>query len=206
MKDMWKGGIHIKLQEIASIQQGINITRVESTNRTENTKEIQVLSLKEFNNVLGVAYRRAKERDSSVFIDEKRLEGLFLTEPGQVVIHLLSQQAVVLPPKYHGLILPLNFVAAKLDVTVDPDYFEWYFNEHRSIRKQIVLATQGSSVATLSVTNLKELEVSFPPIEVQKKIGAITRLTRKKQRLMKEREELQVRQTHQKIHNLLEEY
>ncbi|WP_096186850.1 restriction endonuclease subunit S domain-containing protein [Evansella halocellulosilytica] len=180
------------------------MTRVESKVRHHDNQEFQVLSLKEFNEVLGANYRVTKERSSVIEVKKSRIKKHLLIDPTRVIIHLLSQKAVRFPSDYEGYLIPLNFVALDFDETADPDYITWYFNEHPKMKKQLILATQGSSVTSLSLVNLKDLKVELPDIKKQKQIGKAYRLSKDKQKLQQERISLEQEAIKQKLINVLE--
>lgn len=175
----------IQLQKIASIVQGVNFTRLETTEESIGAQRVKVLTLKEFNESMGLPYRLAQDKKASIWIEQKKLERLRFTEENGIIIHLLSQRVASIPSNYKGLLIPSNFVSINFKEPVDAKFVEWYFNEHAEVRRQFKLATQGSSVSSLSISMLREMEVSLPPIQLQTRIGKIVQAVQQKKGLWK---------------------
>ena len=109
-----------------------------------------------------------------------------------VLIGITSYKAFVIDENYIGRVIPSYFAIVDLDKEkVDPYYFTWYFNEEESVKKQLTIAKQGSSIKSLSVQMLRELEIVIPPIEIQKKIGKIYYLRKLKEKKLYEKEILE---------------
>lgn len=196
----------IQLQEIASIVQGVNFTRVETTEKTLGAKLVKILTLKEFNESMGLPYRLAQDKKASIWIEEKQMDKLRFTEENMVVIHLLTQRVASIPLIYGKLLIPSNFVIIDFQQQVDAKFVEWYFNEHAEVRRQFKLATQGSSVSSLSINMLREMEVSLPPIQLQTRVGKIVQAVQQKKRLIEERMELEDHYIHKLLSVIMEEY
>ena len=176
---------------MASVVQGVNVTRVETKETTLGAKRVKVLTLKEFNESLGLPYRLAQDKKANIWIEEKQMDKLRFTEENMVVIHLLSQRVASIPLIFEKLLIPSNFVIIDFQEQVDAKFIEWYFNEHAEVRRQFKLATQGSSVSSLSINMLREMDVSLPPIQLQTRIGKIVQAVQQKKKLMEERMELE---------------
>ncbi|VEF47522.1 type I restriction modification system protein HsdIA [Bacillus freudenreichii] len=161
--------------------------------------------MQEFNEALNIPYRLDAERVKTVWIEGRHKDKLLYTKKNIVVIHLLTQTALAVPGKYSALLLPSNFVLVELNESVDPPFFEWYFNEHPAIRKQIAKNTQGAVISTLSIATLRELEIQLPLLEKQKKLGKLLQLQRQKNVLVEEKKELEIKLIKQTILNQLGE-
>ncbi|WP_210471669.1 restriction endonuclease subunit S [Sporosarcina sp. 6E9] len=164
-----------------------------------------MFTLQEFNESLNIPYRLDAKRVKTVFIEKQHKNKLHFTKENVVLVHLLTQTALAMPKKHESLLIPSNFVVIEFNSTVDAQFFEWYFNEHPMIRKQIARNTQGAVISTLSIANLRELEVDLPLLEKQRKIGRISQLQRKKNILAKEKMFLERMLIKQTILNQLEE-
>ncbi|QUW20926.1 restriction endonuclease subunit S [Sporosarcina sp. Marseille-Q4063] len=195
----------IQLQEIASVIQGVNLTRVGTSAKTAGAQSVEVLTLKEFNESMGIPYRLEQEKDTRIWIEENQLNKIRFTEENMVVIHLLSQRTTTIPLNYEKLLIPSNFVVVDFQQQVDVKFFEWYFNEHVEVRRQIQLATQGSSVSSLSISMLRQMEMSLPPIQLQMRIGKIVQAVQQKKRLTEERMELEDQYIHELLSVKMEE-
>ncbi|MBD8038725.1 restriction endonuclease subunit S [Solibacillus sp. A46] len=192
----------MKLQEIANLTQGVYLSRIETTKNDPNHVEINLLTLKEFNETLGLSYRMSIEKSSTVFLDHGKVPSTAITDTESLVLHTLTQKVARLPHKYAGLLLTTNFVKIQLPDSVDIDYFEWYFNEHPFIQKQILLGLQGSVISTISLAHLKEINLQLPDIQRQRLLGKVSKLSKHKEQLLKEKIHLQAQLTHQQLVNL----
>jgi restriction endonuclease S subunit len=186
----------IRLSDFAKITQGVIPSRVETFESLEETELVRLLSLREFNEALGVGYRMSTEGHVPIRVLKKKKVELPFTQNDRLIIHLLSQKAVTLPQEDTGLLVTSNFVTVELESGADLYYVEWVFNAHPKVRKQIVQKTQGSIITTLSVAQIRELDIPLTSLNRQKLIGKFARLQKKKERLEKERIELI-----EKLHN-----
>lgn len=196
----------MKLKDIANVVQGVNFARVETNETDPNAIEQKLLTLREFNETIGLPYRLGQDKKTSIWVPKEKCEKLTFTKEGVVIIHLLSQTAAMIPKKYEGILIPSNFVLLEFYQQVDAKFMEWYFNEHPLIRRQLMISTQGTSVSALSINMLREMEVSLPPLETQKVIGKMTGIFKKKKKLMQERMHLEERLIHYQILDKMEEY
>lgn len=196
----------LKLKEIATVIQGVNFSRVETNENDPIAIEKKLLTLKEFNETLGIPYRLVQEKKTSIWIQQSKCEKLTFTKEGMLVVHLLSQTAAMMPKRYEELLIPSNFVVLDFHRPVDAKFMEWYFNEHPFIQRQLMLSTQGTTVSALSISMLREIEVSLPPIEIQQIIGKTTGSFKKKKALVQERINLEEKLIHNRILKKMEEY
>ena len=195
----------LKLKEIATVIQGVNFSRVETNENDLEAIEKKLLTLKEFNETLGIPYRLVQEKKTSIWIQQSKCEKLTFTKEGMLVVHLLSQTVAMMPKRYEGLLIPSNFVVLDFHQPVDAKFIEWYFNEHPFIRRQLMLSTQGTSVSALSIGMLREMEVSLPPMDMQVSIGRIIQAFKKKKALIQEKMELEEQFIHNRILEKMEE-
>ena len=79
-----------------------------------------------------------------------------------------------------------SFIVIKINEenkqTIQPDYLAWFLTHH----KQIKLMHQqqlGTTIPSIGMKQLAELEINIPPIEVQKKIVAVHQLREKEKEL-----------------------
>lgn len=92
-----------------------------------------------------------------------------------------------------------NFIKIELTSDVDAAFFEWYFNEYPSIRKQLSVLSEGTVISLLKLSHLKDLEIDLPPIRKQIIIGKIAQLKKRKESLMTEKRELQQQYIQQRL-------
>lgn len=177
----------MKLRECADVTQGVFTNRVEISNLSEDSVQMQLVTLKEFNHLLGVDYRISQEKDRSIYVNKEKIKQEVLTDTESLVLHTLTQKVVWFPPQYQGLLLTNNFMKISFFEKVDVHFMEWLFNEHPSIQKQIALFTEGSIISSLKLSNVKEIEFVLPNVEKQKILGKIAQLKKRKTALLKRR-------------------
>lgn len=190
------------ISEMAQLYLGTVIKRVE-TNEGDDTQPFKVVTLKNFNEALGEHYRGNVE-EQEIHVPQSNVSKLILVEGQQVVVHLLTRKAVVLPKYCAGYIIPSNFVKVELPADVHPSYFEWYFNNHPENQKQLSMLTQGSVISMFSLKQLKELQINILSIDKQRIIGDIYELRKLKKSLIKEKIELENQLLEEKFINIIE--
>jgi len=147
--------------------------------------------MKEMNESLGLDYRGDNDRVTAIPIEVARLSKLKLASEKMVVVNLISNKAVAIQKEHTGLLIPSNFVVIEWKEHFSPLYFEWYFNEHPTCRKQLLIARQGTSISALSIQMLRELEIVMPPVDKQELIGKMYKGLKKKQALQMEYKQLE---------------
>ncbi|MEK3980629.1 hypothetical protein MKY37_16505 [Psychrobacillus sp. FSL K6-2836] len=181
----------MQLQEVATVTHGVFVSRVETSPEDKAARKVNLYTMKEMNESLGVGYRGDSERVTSIPIEVNKLSKLKLASEKMVVVNLISQKAVAIRAEHSGLLIPSNFVVIEGKGHFSPLYFEWYFNEHPFCRKQLLIARQGTSISPLSIQMLRELEIVMPPLDKQELIGKMYRGVKKKQALQMEQKQLE---------------
>lgn len=181
----------MKLYEIAEFTQGAFTNRLENTTSEDELSKVKPLSLKEFNETLGLTYRMSKERNPEISVPKEKLSPHLLTDTNSIILHIHTQKIALLPEKFTGLLITNNFIKIQLTKYVDEAFFEWYFNEHPSIQKQLAVLCEGTFNSSLKLSHLKDLEVDLPPLEQQITIGKVAQLKKKKKSLLAEKSKLQ---------------
>lgn len=189
----------MQLQDIATVTHGAFLSRVETSPEDTGAQIINLYTMKEMNESLGLGYRGDHERVTSIHVEANRLSKLKLASENMVVVNLLSQKAVAIRREHVGLLIPSNFVVIEWNEPFSPLYFEWYFNEHPFCRKQLITARQGTSISALSIQMLRELEIVMPPADKQELIGKMYRSLKKKQALQMEYKQLEEQFMHYTI-------
>ena len=116
----------------------------------------------------------------------------YLSSAGDVVFSFVSSKAGIVSDLNQGKIINQNF--AKLIIEnehLDKHYLCYALNESSSMKKQMAISMQGSTVPKLTPAILKELEIKLPTIEKQRTIGKAYFFLRKRQALAKKQAELE---------------
>jgi len=199
------GGEHLKLEYISQLIQGVTVNRIEAFELNDESTALETLSLKAFNDALGITYRGIQDK-SEVIVYKQKVHADVLTDANSLIWHSLSQKAVLLPPHYSGLLITNNFIKMKCEESVDLSYLEWVLNEHPLLLKQLAALSAGSVISTLKLSSLRELDIPLPPLEKQKLIGHIARLKKKKASLLKEQLELEQHYIHLQLLEQMKSY
>ncbi|WP_100334126.1 restriction endonuclease subunit S [Bacillus alkalisoli] len=189
----------MKLYEKAQFTQGAFVNRLETFSDNIETLNIRQFSLKQFNETLGLTYRISNEKSAEITVPKEKLSPQLLTDTNSLVLHTHTQKVALLPEKYSGLLLTNNFIKIQLTSDVDLAFFEWYFNEHPSIQKQLSVLSEGTSTSLLKLSHLKDLEINLPSLQKQKTIGKIAQLKKLKNSLLAEKRELEELYIQQKL-------
>ncbi|MED1594132.1 MULTISPECIES: restriction endonuclease subunit S [Bacillus] len=195
----------MKLRECADVTQGVFTNRVETSNLSEDSVQMQLVTLKEFNHLLGIDYRISQEKDRSIYVNKEKIKQEVLTDTESLVLHTLTQKVVWFPPQFEGLLLTNNFMKISFFEKVDVHFMEWLFNEHPSIQKQIALFTEGSIISSLKLSNVKEIELVLPNVEKQTVIGKIAQLKKRKTALLKEKDRLEQLLLHHQMVEIIDQ-
>ena len=111
---------------------------------------------------------------------------------GEVVFSFVSSKAGIVSDVSQGKIINQNF--AKLIIEhdgLDSSYLCYALNESYSMKKQMAISMQGSTVPKLTPSILKELEIKLPTLEKQRTIGKAYFFLRKQQALAKQQAKLE---------------
>lgn len=65
-----------------------------------------------------------------------------------------------------------------------PEYLAWYINLPQT-QKLLALKSQGTNIPLITIATFRNLEIPLPPLEIQQKIAALSRLINKEKELTK---------------------
>ena len=85
-----------------------------------------------------------------------------------------------------------SFIVIKLNEenkeTIQPDYLAWFLTHHKQI-KLVHQQQLGTTIPSISMKQLAELEIDIPPIEIQKRIVSVHQLREREKELTSRIEE-----------------
>jgi restriction endonuclease S subunit len=175
----------LKIADIGSVIHGVTLSRIESK-ALEERETYKLFTIQELNEEISMFPN--KTEDKVIEVSKERFDSLYLAKDNMVIIGLTSFKAIAVTNKQIGKVIPSNFAFIELDVNkAEPAYFSWYFNEHSNIEKQLQIAMQGTIIRALSVQMLRELEIILPSLDVQRAVGKVYELNRKKEKLLYEK-------------------
>src|SRR5699024_6480305 len=155
----------MKLEDIVTVKVGKNISRV-------SEKHDLTLATYTYENLmddLDGLVLNSNASDHSVNFSE---QDNHLSKPGEVVFSFVSSKAAIVSDVNKGKIINQNF--AKLIIEhkqLDHSYLCYVLNESHSMKKQMAISMQGSTVRKLTPAILKSLEMKIPNMDKQEKIG-----------------------------------
>ncbi|WP_297132274.1 restriction endonuclease subunit S [Terrisporobacter sp.] len=175
----------MKLEKLGKVNHGLTISRI-AAKPDQQQEEIPLFTMQDLNIEMGNYDLKSEEK--TVSVNKETFDKSLLSKENIVVIGLTVHKSYVIENHHAGKIIPSNFAYIYLDESkIDLNYFTWYFNEHPNIKKQLQVATQGSIIMALSIQMLRELEIDLPSIEIQRKLGEIYKLRRRKEKVLYEK-------------------
>ena len=198
----------MKLSYICTIKTGLVLHRKKAATYDDVQIHYKLLSLKAFNNSTSLD---SDYIDS--FMASEELDGSYLSQVGDIVVRLRAPiQAVYIDEDSKGLIVPslMSIIRLKDDTMIDAEYLAYYLNSsgvQRSLQKKI----KGTTIPMVKTTDLNDIDVVLPPIQVQKDLVAYLKLSEKeihlleqlkekKANLSKELLDTMIQQTKEKTH------
>lgn len=152
----------------------------------EKYNSYTVFTMQDLSRETGQYGIRQEIQKANICVD--KFDSSFLSKIDMVVIGLTSYKAMVIDEKQEGKLITSNFAIIEFDKNkIDPFYFTWYFNEHSEIQKQLAIAMQGTIIRALSIQMLRELEIHLPSLDIQRKMGKVYKLRKRKEKLLFEK-------------------
>lgn len=177
----------MKLEDIVTIKIGRNLSR----GSEKNDLTLVAYSFEDLINDLDGSFLDSQASSYTGISSHK--EG-YLSSAGDVVFSFVCSKAGIVSDLNQGKIINQNF--AKLIIEhdqLDSSYLCYALNESYSMKKQMAISMQGSTVPKLTPAILKELEIKLPSIEKQRTIGKAYFFLRKRHALAKKQAELEER-------------
>lgn len=175
----------MKLEDIVTVKIGRNLSR----GNEKNDFTLVAYSYEDLMNDLEGLFL---DSQASSFSGNSNHKDSYLSSAGDVVFSFVSSKAGIVSDLNQGKIINQNF--AKLIIEhdhLDSSYLCYALNESYSMKKQMAISMQGSTVPKLTPAILKELEFNLPSIEKQRTIGKAYFFLRKRQALAKKQAELE---------------
>lgn len=180
----------MKLEKLGKVNHGLTTSRI-TAKPDEQQEEIPLFTIQDLNIEMG-SYD-LKSEGKTITVSKNNFDKNLLSRENAIVVGLTVHRACVIEKHHVGKIIPSNFAYMYLDESkIDSNYFTWYFNEHPNIKRQLQIAMQGAmGIKALSVQMLRELEIELPSIEIQRKLGKIYELRRRKEKALYEKNVLE---------------
>jgi len=109
----------------------------------------------------------------------------------------LNNFAVVYHTRIGKAVASSSFIVIRIDIdylnSIQPDYLAWFITHHNQI-KLMHQQQLGTTIPSISMKQLGELEIDIPSIDVQNKIVAVQRMREKEKELTTQIEKYKDRQ------------
>ncbi|MFF2092703.1 hypothetical protein [Paenibacillus sp. NPDC058174] len=193
----------LNLADYGNVVQGANLSRVQATPGLSSVM-LMLYSMKEMNESLGNE-NRSHDKPQEILVSENKAKELPVTDENMVLLNLISHRAATVRLEYMGRLVPSNFAIIRVNEALYAPYLEWYLNESPESRKYLSEATQGTTVAALSIQKLRALPMVVPSFKEQKIIGDVYRSLLNKKRLLMQRTYLEEKSINQQLWSYLQE-
>lgn len=175
----------MKLEDIVTVKIGRNLSRGNEKN------DLTLVAYSYEDLIIDLDGSFLDSQLNSYCGNSKQDDG-YLSNTGDVVFSFVSSIAGIVSDLNKGKIINQNFAKLIIDYDqLDSSYLCYALNESYSIKRQMAIFMQGSTVPKLTPAILKELEIELPSIEKQQTIGKAYLSLRKRQALVKKQAELE---------------
>ncbi|MCY9514054.1 restriction endonuclease subunit S [Paenibacillus apiarius] len=175
----------MKLEDIITVKIGRNLSR-------GSEKNDQTLIAYSFEDLINDLDGLFLDSQASSYSGNPNYNEGYLSRVGDVIFSFVSSKAGIVSDSNQGKIINQNF--AKLIIEhdqLDSSYLCYALNESYSMKKQMAMSMQGSTVPKLTPAILKDLEIKLPSIGKQRTIGKAYFFLRKRHALAKKQAELE---------------
>ncbi|MBX3737399.1 MAG: hypothetical protein KF715_11950 [Candidatus Didemnitutus sp.] len=101
---------------------------------------------------------------------------------------------------FSNAIVGTQFFVLEVDPAVDPHFVAWFLRSER-IRRYFDTRRKGSHVQLIQLTDLAEIDVPLPPLDVQRKLVEFARLTAEERALSARLADLRSRYFDELLHH-----
>lgn len=193
----------MKIDVIGKVTHGATLSRIEAKSY-DDFDTYSIFTMQDLSREIG--QYSGKEEIQKADICKNKFDSLYLSKINMTIIGLTSYKSIVINENHNNKLITSNFAMIEFDESkVDPFYFTWYFNEHPEIQKQLTIAMQGTIIRALSIQMLRGLDIPLPPLSIQRKIGRMYKLKKRKEKLLFERSILENELYNQLMINKLKE-
>ncbi|MBA1392413.1 hypothetical protein EQ500_00625 [Lactobacillus sp. XV13L] len=112
-----------------------------------------------------------------------------LLAAGDLVVNTMTNQTAVVSPRSVGKVIPQHITKLNFIESGDVWYLCYLLNEAPAVKRQLYSTMEGTALRRVTVASLKQLEVEFPPLGRQQKLGDLYRLLLIKERLQTEHQD-----------------
>lgn len=172
----------MRLNELATINTGLVTARKQDRMPSNDSLKYKMLNLKAINDKGYIEDYLLED-----FWAKERLKSGYLTRAGDIIVRLTTPFTAILIDKEHiGLIIPSHFVVIRTDSNqILPEYLNWFLNTDK-VRQELYQNLSSTMIGTVKPKVYACLEIDLIPLEEQKKIAELYRLSKKELRLLEQ--------------------
>lgn len=164
------------LEDITEIAIGVVLKRKEAKYKTNNSYEYKVFNLK--------SYEENIEYD--IFYSEENLEN-FVARKGDIIFRMSFPLKVIeVDDKIEGKLINNQYCIIRMvdlhNKIYNIEFIKWFL-ESKNAKRQFEKTLIGSSVKSVPVTKLRQLEIPFLHFEKQKEISKLINAWNKEKKL-----------------------
>ncbi len=162
----------LKLSDRAALSLGLVLKRKQADANEKTHFHYKALTLESFEKDGWLNDNELKDYQSSEKLAER-----YLTKNDDVIIRLSKPHTVIsIKEKHNGFLVPSLFAIVRLeDDSVDSGYLAFLLNS-TEIKRQYSKASLGTTIPTLRVSDIKQIEIILPSLNRQKKIAHFSQL------------------------------
>ena len=156
----------MQLKELVEIRTGLSLDRKRGATYDDFYKKYQAITLKSFGDDI---YLSSKYLDE--FIATEELNPQYLTCVGDIIVRLRApNNAIFITEGYQGLIFPafMSIIRISNKSKVDGEFLAYYLNSNL-VHSKLANKANGTAIPMIKRSDLAELEIELPSIELQKK-------------------------------------
>ena len=172
-----------KISDVAEVQGGIVLSRKEAKTQEESYCSYKRLMLRAFDRTGSIHVS-----DLEDFYACESLDNALFTSKGDVVVRLLSPMyPVYVENNYENILLPSQFAVLRVKdrEVIMPEYLRLWLAQ-KSIQDRVLDLESGTAQKAVKIKTILNLDISIPPLEVQKKAVMIDTLSRRRECLYRE--------------------
>lgn len=172
-----------KISDVAEVQGGIVLSRKEAKTQEESYCSYKRLTLRAFDRTGSIHVS-----DLEDFYACESLDNALFTSNGDVVVRLLSPMyPVYVENNYENILLPSQFAVLRVKdrEVIMPEYLRLWLAQ-KSIQDRVLDLESGTAQKAVKIKTILNLDISIPPLEVQKKAVMIDTLSRRRECLYRE--------------------
>lgn len=173
----------MKLKALCEITNGSILSRFK---KTDAQKEVLP--------VLSVKAALGNINDMNTAELEVNHPQLVRAQLGDVIMSMTQPNVFVIDERLSGWVVPSTFAYFHIkEITqLNPYYLKWFFEYSEEYQRQLhLIQNSGNMVQFLKIGELKEVEITLPPMAHQEKIANMMKLIEQEQRLYQQKIEKQ---------------